>query len=92
MPSHVRTGIDLGRLAQVIELQRPQACWLMPERSATSSNCWVREVGRPKLMSSLAGSIPVQAAPAEHLQEGGCDRPSLYKTSNTSRCTTLPSR
>jgi DNA-binding transcriptional MocR family regulator len=29
VPTHVREGIDLGRLAQVIELYRPKACWLM---------------------------------------------------------------
>nr|WP_315188929.1 PLP-dependent aminotransferase family protein [uncultured Albidiferax sp.] len=28
VPTHVREGIDLGRLAQVIELHRPKACWL----------------------------------------------------------------
>jgi DNA-binding transcriptional MocR family regulator len=29
VPTHVREGIDLGRLAQVVELYRPRACWLM---------------------------------------------------------------
>jgi DNA-binding transcriptional MocR family regulator len=29
VPTHVREGIDLGRLAQVLELYRPKACWLM---------------------------------------------------------------
>ncbi len=28
VPTHVREGIDLGRLAQVIERHRPKACWL----------------------------------------------------------------
>lgn len=145
VPTHVREGIDLGRLAQVIELHRPQACWLMtnfqnplgslmPEakkrdlvellarhsvplieddvyaelyegdvaplpakafdRSGLVLHCssfskclspgyrvgWAapgrltREVERLKLMTSLSGSIPVQAALAEYLQEGGYDR------------------
>jgi DNA-binding transcriptional MocR family regulator len=34
----------------------------------------VREVQKLKLMTSLSGSIPVQAALAEYLQEGGYDR------------------
>jgi DNA-binding transcriptional MocR family regulator len=143
--THVREGIDLGRLAQVIELYRPQACWLMtsfqnplgslmPEAKkrdlvellarhdvplieddvyaelyegktaplpakaydrrglvlhcSSFSKClapgyrvgWAapgrlaREVERLKLMTSLSGSIPVQAAVAEYLQEGGYDR------------------
>lgn len=29
VPTHVHEGIDLGRLAQVIELYHPRACWLM---------------------------------------------------------------
>jgi DNA-binding transcriptional MocR family regulator len=145
VPTHVREGIDLGRLAQVIELYRPQACWLttsfqnplgslMPEAKkrelvdllarhdvplieddvcselyegqaaplpakaydrrglvlhcSSFSKClapgyrvgWAapgqlaREVERLKLMTSLSGSIPVQAALAEYLQEGGYDR------------------
>ena len=145
VPTHVREGIDLGRLAQVIELYRPKACWLMtsfqnplgslmPEAKkrdlvellarhdlplieddvyselyegkvaplpakaydrrglvlhcSSFSKClapgyrvgWaapgrlVREVERLKLMTSLSGSIPVQAALAEYLQEGGYDR------------------
>ncbi len=144
VPTHVREGIDLGRLAQVIELYRPKACWLMtnfqnplgslmPEAKkrdlvellarhdlplieddvyaelyegkvaplpakaydrrglvlhcSSFSKClapgyrvgWaapgrlVREVERLKLMTSLSGSIPVQAALAEYLQEGGYD-------------------
>jgi DNA-binding transcriptional MocR family regulator len=143
--THVREGIDLGRLAQVIELYRPKACWLMttfqnplgslmPETKkrdlvellarydlplieddvyselyegkeaplpakaydrrglvlhcSSFSKClapgyrvgWAapgrlaREVERLKLMTSLSGSIPVQAALAEYLQEGGYDR------------------
>jgi DNA-binding transcriptional MocR family regulator len=145
VPTHVREGIDLGRLAQVIELYRPKACWLMttfqnplgslmPETKkrdlvellarhdlplieddvyaelyegklaplpakaydrrglvlhcSSFSKClapgyrvgWAapgrlaREVERLKLMTSLSGSIPVQAALAEYLQEGGYDR------------------
>lgn len=145
VPTHAREGIDLGRLAQVVELHRPQACWLMtsfqnplgslmPEAKkrdlvellarhdvplieddvyselyegklaplpakaydrrglvlhcSSFSKClapgyrvgwaapgrWVREVERLKLMSSLSGSVPVQAALAEYLQEGGYDR------------------
>lgn len=145
VPTHMREGIDLGRLAQVIELYRPQACWLMtsfqnplgslmPEAKkrdlvellarhnvplieddvyaelyegkvaplpakafdrrglvlhcSSFSKClspgyrvgWAapgrltREVERLKLMTSLSGSIPVQAALAEYLQEGGYDR------------------
>lgn len=144
VPTHVREGIDLGRLAQVIELYRPKACWLMttfqnplgslmPETKkrdlvdllarhdvplieddvyselyegktaplpakaydrrglvlhcSSFSKClapgyrvgWAapgrlaREVERLKLMTSLSGSIPVQAALAEYLQEGGYD-------------------
>ena len=142
--THVREGIDLGRLAQVIELYRPKACWLMttfqnplgslmPETKkrdlvdllarhdlplieddvyaelyegnvaplsakaydrrglvlhcSSFSKClapgyrvgwaapgrWAREVQRLKLMTSLSGAIPVQAALAEYLQEGGYD-------------------
>ncbi|WP_395700216.1 PLP-dependent aminotransferase family protein [Aquabacterium sp.] len=145
VPTHVREGIDLGRLAQVVELYRPRACWLMtsfqnplgslmPEAKkrdlvellarhdvplieddvyaelyegpaaplpakaydrrglvlhcSSFSKClapgyrvgWAapgrlaREVERLKLMTSLSGSIPVQAALAEYLQEGGYDR------------------
>ena len=145
VPTHVREGIDLGRLAQVIELYRPKACWLMttfqnplgslmPEAKkrdlvgllarhdvplieddvyselyegnaaplpakaydrrglvlhcSSFSKClapgyrvgwaapgrWAREVERLKVMTSLSGSIPVQAALAEYLQEGGYDR------------------
>jgi DNA-binding transcriptional MocR family regulator len=145
VPTHCREGIDLGRLAQVIELYRPKACWLMttfqnplgglmPETKkrdlvellarhdlplieddvygelyegnaaplpakaydrrglvlhcSSFSKClapgyrvgWAapgrlaREVERLKLMTSLSGSIPVQAALAEYLQEGGYDR------------------
>jgi DNA-binding transcriptional MocR family regulator len=145
VPTHVREGIDLGRLAQVIDLYRPKACWLMttfqnplgslmPETKkrdlvellarhdlplieddvyaelyegqvaplpakaydrrglvlhcSSFSKClapgyrvgWAapgrlaREVERLKLMTSLSGSIPVQAALAEYLQEGGYDR------------------
>ncbi|APW38072.1 GntR family transcriptional regulator [Rhodoferax koreense] len=145
VPTHVREGIDLGRLAQVIELYRPKACWLMttfqnplgslmPEAKkrdlvdllarhdlplieddvyaelyegntaplpakaydrrglvlhcSSFSKClapgyrigwaapgrWALEVQRLKLMTSLSGSIPVQAALAEYLQEGGYDR------------------
>jgi DNA-binding transcriptional MocR family regulator len=145
VPTHVRDGVDLGRLAQVIELYRPQACWLMttfqnplgslmPESKkrdlvellarhdvplieddvyselyegnvaplpakafdrrglvlhcSSFSKClapgyrvgWaapgrlVRQVERLKLMTSLSGSIPVQAALADYLQEGGYDR------------------
>lgn len=40
--------------------------WAVPGRL-------VREVERLKLMTSLSGSIPVQAALAEYLQEGGYD-------------------
>lgn len=145
VPTHCREGIDLGRLAQVIELYRPKACWLMtnfqnplgslmPEAKkrdlvdllsrhdlplieddvyaelyegnaapppakaydrrglvlhcSSFSKClapgyrvgwaapgrWAHEVQRLKLMTSLSGSIPVQAALAEYLQEGGYDR------------------
>lgn len=145
VPTHSREGIDLGRLAQVIELYRPKACWLMtnfqnplgslmPETKkrdlvallarhelplieddvyaelyegnvaplpakaydrrglvlhcSSFSKClapgyrvgwaapgrWAHEVQRLKLMTSLSGSIPVQAALAEYLQEGGYDR------------------
>ena len=145
VPTHVREGIDLGRLSQVIELYHPKACWLttsfqnplgslMPEEKkrdlvellarhniplieddvcaelyegkvaplpakafdrrglvlhcSSFSKClspgyrvgWAapgrltREVERLKLMTSLSGSIPVQAALAEYLQEGGYDR------------------
>jgi DNA-binding transcriptional MocR family regulator len=145
VPTHCREGIDLGRLAQVIELYCPKACWLMtsfqnplgslmPEAKkrdlvellarhdvplieddvyselyegdtaplpakaydrrglvlhcSSFSKClapgyrvgWAapgrlaREVERLKLMTSLSGSIPVQAALAEYLQEGGYDR------------------
>jgi len=145
VPTHCREGIDLGRLAQVIELYRPKACWLMtnfqnplgslmPEAKkrdlvdllarhdlplieddvyaelyegnvaplpakaydrrglvlhcSSFSKClapgyrvgwaapgrWTHEVQRLKLMTSLYGSIPVQAALAEYLQEGGYDR------------------
>ncbi len=145
VPTHCREGIDLGRLAQVIELYRPKACWLMtnfqnplgslmPETKkrdlvdlltrhdlplieddvyaelyegnvaplpakaydrrglvlhcSSFSKClapgyrvgwaapgrWAHEVQRLKLMTSLSGSIPVQAAVAEYLQEGGYDR------------------
>lgn len=144
VPTHVREGIDLGRLAQVIELYRPKACWLMttfqnplgslmPEAKkrdlvallarhdmplieddvyaelydgnaaplpakaydrrglvlhcSSFSKClapgyrvgwaapgrWVRDVERLKVMTSLSGTIPVQAALAEYLQEGGYD-------------------
>lgn len=158
VPTHVREGIDLGRLAQVIELYRPQACWLMtsfqnplgslmPEAKkrdlvellarhevplieddvyselyegsaapllakafdrrglvlhcSSFSKClapgyrvgWAapgrlaREVERLKLMTSLSGSIPVQAALAEYLQEGGYDRHlrNLRSSLNTQR-------
>lgn len=145
VPTHSREGIDLGRLAQVLELYRPRACWLMtsfqnplgslmPEAKkrdlvellarhdvplieddvyaelyegqaaplpakafdrrglvlhcSSFSKClapgyrvgWAapgrlaRDVERLKLMTSLSGSIPVQAALAEYLQEGGYDR------------------
>ena len=145
VPTHVREGIDLGRLEQVIELYRPKACWLMttfqnplgslmpdtkkrdlvemlarhnlpmieddvyaelyegkvaplPARAfdrrglvlhcSSFSKClapgyrvgwaapgrWVRDVQRLKVTTSLSGSIPVQAALAEYLQEGGYDR------------------
>ena len=145
VPTHVREGIDLGRLAQVIELYRPKACWLMttfqnplgslmpdakkrdlvellarhdlplieddvyselyegkvaplPAKAfdrrglvlhcSSFSKClapgyrvgwaapgqWARAVRRLKVMTSLSGSIPVQAALAEYLQEGGYDR------------------
>jgi DNA-binding transcriptional MocR family regulator len=145
VPTDCREGIDLGRLAQAIELHRPKACWLMtsfqnplgslmPETKkrdlvellarhdlplieddvyaelyagnaaplpakaydrrglvlhcSSFSKClapgyrvgWAapgrltREVERLKLMTSLSGSIPVQAALAEYLQEGGYDR------------------
>lgn len=144
VPTHCREGIDLGRLAQVIELYRPKACWLMtnfqnplgslmPETKkrdlvdllarhdlplieddvyaelyegnaaplpakaydrrglvlhcSSFSKClapgyrvgwaapgrWAHAVQRLKLMTSLSGSIPVQAALAEYLQEGGYD-------------------
>lgn len=145
VPTHVREGIDLGRLAQVIELHRPKACWLMttfqnplgslmPEAKkrdlvallarhdvplieddvyaelyeakvaplpakafdrrglvlhcSSFSKClapgyrvgwaapgrFTRDVERLKAMTSLSGSIPVQAALAGYLQEGGYDR------------------
>jgi len=145
VPTHVREGIDLGRLAQVIELYRPKACWLMttfqnplgslmPEAKkrdlvdllarhdvplieddvyselyegkvaplpakafdrrglvlhcSSFSKClapgyrvgwatpgrFTREVEKLKLTTSLSGSIPVQAALAAYLQEGGYDR------------------
>lgn len=145
VPTHCREGIDLGRLAQVIELYRPKACWLMtnfqnplgslmpetkkrdlvdllarhdlplieddvyaelyegnaaplPAKSydrrglvlhcSSFSKClapgyrvgwaapgrWAHDVQRLKLMTSLSGSIPVQAALAEYLQEGGYER------------------
>lgn len=145
VPTHVREGIDLGRLAEVIEQHRPKACWLMttfqnplgglmPETKkrdlvallalhevplieddvyaelyegnlaplpakafdrrglvlhcSSFSKClapgyrvgwatpgaFTREVERLKLMTSLSGSIPVQAALAGYLQEGGYDR------------------
>ncbi len=144
VPTHCREGIDLGRLAHVIELYRPKACWLMtnfqnplgslmPEAKkrdlvallarhdlplieddvyaelydgqtaplpakaydrhdlvlhcSSFSKClapgyrvgwaapgrWVHEVQRLKLSTSLSGSIPVQAALAAYLQEGGYD-------------------
>lgn len=144
VPTHVREGIDLGRLAQVIELHRPKACWLMttfqnplgslmPEAKkrdlvallarhdvplieddvyselyegkaaplpakafdqrglvlhcSSFSKClapgyrvgwatpgrFTRAVERLKLMTSLSGSVPVQAALAAYLQEGGYD-------------------
>jgi DNA-binding transcriptional MocR family regulator len=144
VPTHCREGIDLGRLAQVIELYRPKACWLMtnfqnplgslmPEAKkrdlvellsrhdlplieddvyaelyegnaaplpakaydrrglvlhcSSFSKClapgyrvgwaapgrWAHDVQRLKLMTSLSGSIPVQAALAAYLQEGGYD-------------------
>lgn len=144
VPTHVREGIDLGRLAQVIALHRPKACWimttfqnplgsLMPEAKkrdlvallarhdvplieddvyaelyegkmaplpakafdrsglvlhcASFSKClapgyrigwaapgrFTREVARLKSTMSLSGSIPVQAAIAAYLQEGGYD-------------------
>jgi DNA-binding transcriptional MocR family regulator len=143
--THVREGIDLGRLAQVIELHRPKACWLMttfqnplgslmPEAKkrdlvallarydlplieddvyselyegniaplpakafdrcglvlhcSSFSKClapgyrvgwatpgrFTHDVERLKLSTSLSGSIPVQAALAGYLQEGGYDR------------------
>ncbi len=145
VPTHVREGIDLGRLAQVIEVHRPKACWLMttfqnplgslmPEAKkrdlvallarhdvplieddvyselyegklaplpakafdqrglvlhcSSFSKClapgyrvgwaapgrFTRDVERLKLMTSLSGSVPVQAALAAYLQEGGFDR------------------
>ncbi len=145
VPTHVREGIDLGRLAQVIKLHGPKACWimtsfqnplggLMPEAKkrdlvallarhdlplieddvyselyegkvaplpakafdrrglvlhcSSFSKClapgyrvgWAApgrftcEVERLKLATSLSGSIPVQAALASYLQEGGYDR------------------
>ena len=144
VPTHVREGIDLGRLAQVLALHRPKACWimttfqnplgsLMPEAKkrdlvallaqhevplieddvyaelyegkvaplpakafdrsglvlhcASFSKClapgyrigwaapgrFAREVERLKATTSLSGSIPVQAAIAAYLQEGGYD-------------------
>jgi DNA-binding transcriptional MocR family regulator len=144
VPTHCREGIDLGRLAQVIDLYRPNACWLMtsfqnplgslmPEAKkrdlvallarhdlplieddvyaelyeghsaplpakaydrrglvlhcSSFSKClapgyrvgwaapgrWVQQVQRLKLMTSLSGSIPAQAALTEYLQEGGYD-------------------
>jgi DNA-binding transcriptional MocR family regulator len=145
VPTHVREGIDLGRLAQVMALHSPKACWLMttfqnplgslmPEAKkrdlvallarhdvplieddvyaelyegkvaplpakafdrrglvlhcSSFSKClapgyrvgwaapgrFTREVERLKLSTSLSGSIPVQAALAAYLQEGGYDR------------------
>jgi DNA-binding transcriptional MocR family regulator len=145
VPTHACEGIDLGRLAQVIELHRPKACWLMttfqnplgslmPEAKkrelvallarhdvplieddvyselyegraaplpakafdrrglvlhcSSFSKClapgyrvgwaapgrFTRQVERLKLMTSLSGTIPVQAALATYLQEGGYDR------------------
>jgi DNA-binding transcriptional MocR family regulator len=145
VPTHCREGIDLGRLAQVIDLYHPSACWLMttfqnplgslmPEvkkrdlvdllarhdlplieddvyselyegnaaplpakahdrrglvlHCSSFSKClapgyrvgwaapgrWSHDVQRLKLMTSLSGSIPAQAALAEYLQEGGYDR------------------
>lgn len=144
VPTHAREGIDLGCLAQAIELHRPKACWLMtnfqnplgslmpdakkrdlvdllarhdlplieddvyaelfegsvaplPAKAydrrglvmhcSSFSKClapgyrvgWaapgrlVREVERLKLMTSLSGSIPVQAALVDYLKEGGYD-------------------
>ncbi|MDO9402605.1 MAG: PLP-dependent aminotransferase family protein [Polaromonas sp.] len=144
VPTHVREGIDLDRLAQVLELHRPKACWLMttfqnplgslmPEAKkrdlvallarhdvplieddvyselyegkvaplpakafdsrglvlhcSSFSKClapgyrvgwaapgrFTREVERRKLSMSLSGSIPVQAALAAYLHEGGYD-------------------
>ncbi len=35
---------------------------------------WTKDVERLKLMTILSGSVPVQAAVAEYLQEGGYDR------------------
>ena len=145
VPTHVREGVELGHLEQVVKLYRPKACWLMttfqnplgslmPEAKkrdlvellrrhdlplveddvyaelyegkaaplpakaydhhglvlhcSSFSKClapgyrvgWAapgrltRNVERLKLMTSLSGSIPVQAALAEYLQEGGYDR------------------
>lgn len=145
VPTHAREGIDLDRLAQVIELYSPKACWLtttfqnplgslMPDakkrdlvellarhdlplieddvyaelyagkvaplpakafdRSGLVLHCssfskclapgyrvgwavpgrWMHQVQRLKVMTSLSGSIPVQAALAGYLQEGGYDR------------------
>ncbi|MDR7194649.1 PLP-dependent aminotransferase family protein [Luteimonas terrae] len=145
VPTDMHEGIDLARLAEVIERHRPKACWLMtnfqnplgslmPEAKkrdlvellarhdmplieddvyaelyagnvaplpakafdrrglvlhcSSFSKClapgyrvgWAapgrltREVERLKLMTTLSGSIPVQAALAEYLQEGGYDR------------------
>ncbi len=144
VPTHAREGIDLGRLAQVLERHRPTACWLMtnfqnplgslmPESKkrelvallarhevplieddvyaelyegavppppakafdrrglvlhcSSFSKClapgyrigwavpgrFTREVERLKLSTSLSGSIPVQAALAAYLAEGGYD-------------------
>ncbi len=145
VPTHPREGVDLSRLAHVLETQRPKACWLMtnfqnplgcslsrekkhalvdllshnevplieddvygelhysnePPSSAKTfdqrglvMHCssfsktlspgyrvgWVaagrfaNSVRRLKLMTSLSGSIPAQAAVAEYLQQGGYDR------------------
>ena len=145
VPTHVREGIDLGRLAEVIDFYRPKACWmmtsfqnplgsLMPDEKkrdlvdllarhevplieddvyselyegdvaphpakaydrrglvlhcSSFSKClapgyrvgwaapgrWAPVVERLKLMTSLSGTIPVQAALAAYLQEGGYDR------------------
>jgi DNA-binding transcriptional MocR family regulator len=145
VPTHVRDGIDLARLAEVLDLYKPQAIWLtttfqnplgslmpndkkrelvallarhqvplieddvygelyegpiapMPAKAfdgaglvlhcSSFSKClapgyrvgwaapgrWTHQVERLKLMTSLSGSIPVQAAIAQYLHEGGFDR------------------